>query len=71
MLSLLKRAAVKFDLIPGSLKLRAYLKRIFIGKTFPLPSEINEGMADYLLPDALNTSSKNTAYKIFYIVGNK
>jgi hypothetical protein len=46
----MKRLTVKFHLIPGSLKGRAYLKRIFMGKLIPLPHEITEGMADYEPP---------------------
>jgi len=46
-ISMIKRSAVRFDLIPGSLKGRAYLKRIFMGKLISLPSEITEGMAPY------------------------
>lgn len=69
--SLIKRAAVKFDLIPGSLKLRAYLKRIFIGKTFSLPDEIHEGIAEYFAPSLLNSNEKVTEYKILYAIGKK
>jgi ubiquinone/menaquinone biosynthesis C-methylase UbiE len=36
-ISLIKRIAIKLNLIPGSLKARAYLKRIFMGKQIPLP----------------------------------
>jgi len=36
-ISLIKRSAIKFNLIPGNLKARAYLKRIFMGKLSPLP----------------------------------
>ena len=43
--SLIKRSAAKLELIPGSLKARAYLKRIFMGRPVPLPSEITENMA--------------------------
>jgi hypothetical protein len=43
----IKRLAVKLHLIPGSLRGRAYLKRIFMGKLIPLPNEITEGLADY------------------------
>lgn len=69
--SLIKKAAVNLDLIPGSLKLRAYLKRIFIGKTFPLPDEIYEGIAEYQEPIQLNSSQRVTTFKILYAVGKK
>lgn len=70
-LSFIKRFAVKFALIPGSLKLRAYLKRIFIGKTLPLPSEISDGMTAYELPIELFSTGRNSGYKIIYSVGKK
>jgi len=69
--SLIKRIALKLDLIPGSLNLRAYLKRIFIGKVFPLPKSITENMTDYSPPIELDARKKNTTYKILYIVSEK
>lgn len=69
--SLIKRIALKLDLIPGSLKLRAYLKRIFIGKTNPLPKELHEGMAIYQPPVELDAKKNNSTYKIMYIVSEK
>ena len=70
-LSFVKRLAIKFDLIPGSLKFRAYLKNIFIGKTVPLPDEVKEGMAVYELPVNLLQNQKNTTFKILYLVCKK
>jgi len=59
-ISLMKRSAVKLHLIPGSLKARAYLKRIFMGKLVPLPHEVTEGMCKrgtgYFLAHVLSTS---------------
>ena len=45
-----RRFALKFRLIPSSLKTRAYLKRIFIGKLIPLPNEVYENMSLYEPP---------------------
>lgn len=39
--SLIKRAAVKLNLIPGSLSARAWLKRIFLGPLKPLPADLS------------------------------
>lgn len=64
--SFIKHLALKMDLIPGSLKLRAYLKRIFMGKTFPLPNELYEGITEYQPPVELPNDEKNAAYKIIY-----
>jgi len=66
-----KKSAVKFNLIPGSLKTRAYLKRIFMGRLVPLPSEITEGMAPYDPPAEIPVDKVNTGYKILYAVGRR
>ncbi len=69
--SLVKRFAVKFKLIPGSLKGRAYLKRIFMGKLIPLPHEITEGMADYEPPMEIPVDRISKEYKILYAIAKK
>jgi len=69
--SLIKRLAVKFHLIPGTLKGRAYLKRIFMGKLIPLPREVTEGMADYEPPVEIPADKVNRDFKILYAVGRK
>ncbi|MBM4308055.1 MAG: hypothetical protein FJ107_04710 [Deltaproteobacteria bacterium] len=70
-ISLMKRSAVKLHLIPGTLKTRAYLKRIFMGKLVPLPHEITEGMAPYEPPVEIPTDEVNRDFKILYAVGKK
>jgi hypothetical protein len=70
-ISLIKRSAVKFNLIPGSLKARAYFKRIFIGKLIYLPPEITEGMADYEPPVEIPNDKVNREFKILYAVAKK
>ena len=69
--SLIKRFAVKFNLIPGSLKGRAYLKRIFMGKLVSLPNEITEGMADYEPPVEIPPDRICRDFKIIYAIGKK
>ena len=70
-ISLIKRFAVKFNLIPGRLKARAYLKRIFMGKLLPLPNEITEGIADYEPPVEIPVDQVTRDFKILYAVGKK
>lgn len=70
-LSILKRTASKLDLIPGSLKLRAYLKRVFIGKLLPIPNTVYEGMAKYVEPVELENDKSTEQYKIIYAVAIK
>jgi len=70
-ISLIKRSAVKFNLIPGSLKARAYLKRIFMGRLVPLPPEITENMAPYEPPVEIPADKMSKRFKILYAVGKK
>lgn len=69
--SFIKRMAVNFNLIPGSLKARTYLKRIFMGKLMPLPEEIYEGMATYEEPVPIAADSLNKEFKIIYAVARR
>lgn len=71
LISLTKRFALKFKLIPGSLKTRAYLKRIFIGRLIPLPQEITEGMAEYEPPVEIPIDRVVKEYKILYAIAKK
>jgi len=64
--SIIKRIAVHLHLIPRSLKLRAFLKNIFIGKTIPMPADLNEGIFDFADPHPLNPEEENSRYKIIY-----
>jgi SAM-dependent methyltransferase len=66
--SLLKRIAVQCNLIPCSLRARAYLKRIFFGPLKPIPAQIFENMAPYEPPISLPSNDVNTNYKIIYAV---
>lgn len=70
-LSVLKRSASKLDLIPGSLKAREFLKRIFIGKLTPIPDEVSEGMAEYVEPVEIKSDEPTEQYKIIYAVATK
>jgi SAM-dependent methyltransferase len=70
-LSLLKRGAVRFNLIPGSLGARAYLKRIFLGKLQPLPAEVYGDMVTYEPPISISADVANKDYKIIYAVARK
>lgn len=69
--SLVKKSAVKLHLIPGTLKTRSYLKRIFMGKLISLPNEITDGMSPYEPPVEIPADRKCKEYKILYAVGKK
>ncbi len=66
-----KRMAVDMNLIPGSLKARAYLKRIFMGKLAPIPNEVYEDMAPYTPPEEMNVGVNSKGFKIIYLVSKK
>lgn len=70
-ISAIKRIALKFNLIPGSLKARAILKRIFMGELQPLPEKIEEGMTGYEEPVEIDPGRENREYKIIYAVARK
>jgi SAM-dependent methyltransferase len=71
-ISLLKRLAVKWDLIPGSLAARAYLKRIFMGALQPLPEQLHEGMAPpFEPPQEISLTRPNRDHKIIYALAFK
>ena len=70
-ISLIKRLATKFDLIPGSLKARAFLKRIFIGKLSPLPDILSDGMVPYREPAEILSDRICADFKIIYALAHK
>ena len=64
----LKWTAVRLNLIPGSLKARAYLKRIFHGPLHPLPAQVRDAMGAYTAPAEIASDVQETRYKILYAV---
>ena len=69
--SLIKKMANKLNLIPKSLKARALLKRIFIGKLHIIPNSIHDSMAKYTEPEKIYEVTENKDYKIIYITAEK
>lgn len=69
--SFLKVMASRLHIIPGNLKSREILKRIFIGKLSPIPDQIFEGMAEYDEPIKIRGNAVNRKYKIIYAVAVK
>ena len=67
-LSLMKRAAVKFHLMPKTMKGKEFFKRIFSGRLLSIPSEIEEGMSEYVPPAPISVDSPNSSYKVIYAV---
>ena len=68
-ISQIKQLAVKFHLIPKTMKGKEKLKRLFFGKLHPLPPEISEGMTPYTPPVPISLDMANKNYKVLYAVG--
>ncbi len=67
-ISLIKRGAVMFHLMPKTMKGKELFKRIFFGKLVSIPPEI-QGNHDYFDPIALPPDASCTDYKVLYAVG--
>jgi 2-polyprenyl-3-methyl-5-hydroxy-6-metoxy-1,4-benzoquinol methylase len=69
--SYIKRAASRMNIIPGSLKARVLLKRLFIGKLYTIPNKLTQEMAAYEVPIPLDSSQPTDKFKIIYAVAYK
>jgi ubiquinone/menaquinone biosynthesis C-methylase UbiE len=67
-LSLTKRVTVRLHLMPKTMKGKEFFKRIFFGNLLSIPSEIEEGMSEYLVPVPIPVDSPNSSYKVIYAV---
>lgn len=70
-LSGLKRTAVATNLIPGSLRARSVLKRLFMGPLSGLPSEVSDQLVPDVPPWRLSEEKIDTACKILYALACK
>lgn len=66
--SLIKRTVIALNLMPKTMKSKEIFKRIFFGKLVPLPSEIEEGMAEYVEPVPIPCDSPNFEHKVLYAI---
>ncbi|MFC2084432.1 class I SAM-dependent methyltransferase [Bacteroidota bacterium] len=69
--SMIKKVAMRFHLIPGSLLARAYLKRIFIGPLNSIPEQIYSGMTPYEPPINILNDKSTDEFKVIYVVATK
>jgi ubiquinone/menaquinone biosynthesis C-methylase UbiE len=76
--SLIRRTAVSLHLIPGSMKGKAWLKRLFYGSLIPLPAELTPS-ADEELPESLvdqgvlvplSRGTPASQYAVLYAIGH-
>lgn len=69
LVSWIKRMAVKLHLVPGSMKGKELLKKLFYGKLLPLPPELSEDMTEFSPPLELDAGRSGTDYRVIYAVG--
>ncbi len=67
----LRRVAVRFDLIPKTMRGKEFLKRMFYGELVELGTRIDDGMAAYDRPALLPQGVQKVAdYKVIYSVAH-
>lgn len=69
--SMIRQTAIRFNLMPKTMKGKEFLKRIFIGKLLPLPAEIEDEIARYLPPSRIRADSANHNFKVIFVVASK
>lgn len=67
--SLIRRAAVRFHLIPKTMKGKEWLKRIFYGKLTAIPRRLSEGMLEREPLVDVGDSNDVSRYRFIYAIG--
>ena len=57
--------------MPKTMKGKEILKRVFMGRLQPLPSELEEGMLDYCPPVRVPIGVPVNDFKVLFAVGKK
>ena len=65
--SIIKRIAVQFHLVPKTMRGKELLKKIFLGKLSSIPPEINDEMGLYLPPQSISRGTRVFGHKVIYI----
>ncbi len=66
LVSFIRKAAVRFNLIPRTMKGKEIFKRMFYGAMSVLKEELEEGVCGYQPPEPLPSHVPNSEYKIIY-----
>jgi SAM-dependent methyltransferase len=70
--SAIRSAAVRFHLIPPTMKGKELLKRLFLGRLVTFPSEVTEAMAPYCPPARLRANAAPIRdFKVLFAVGRR
>jgi len=71
LVSITRRAVTALNLMPGSLRIRALLKRIFYGNLLVLPEELEEGMAEAYPLVPIPSNSPDVQHKVLYAIARR
>ena len=69
--SFIKRTAVNLHLMPKTMRGKELFKRLFFGKLYSLPAEIEDGVVEYIKPVPISLDLPNSSYKVIFVVGYK
>ncbi len=67
----LRRLAIRFHLIPGSMRGKELLKKVFLGGTVPMPSRLTSTTAPAEPLTEVPPSGAMAAWKVFYATASK
>ena len=67
----IRRMAVRFHLIPGSMRGKQLLKKLFLGGTLPMPARLTPTTAPANPLTPLPTSTSTAPWKVFYLTAVK
>lgn len=65
-LRFVKKIAVTFNLIPGSMKGKKYLKRLVFGKLVQMPKELMEKDLVYIQPKEIDREKEDFVHQVLY-----
>ena len=57
--------------MPKTMKGKEIFKRIFFGKLIPLPSEISDGLVEYIEPTKISHKVIDKIHKVIFVVAHK
>ncbi len=66
-ISSIKKQALRFNLIPKTMKSKEIFKRVFFGKLLTLPSEIEDREVGYSPPEAISSDHLSCQYKVLFL----
>ena len=71
LVSFLRRVVTTLHLMPGTLRARSILKRIFYGRLLILPEELEDGMIEAYPLEPIARDASGAQYKVLYAIARK